>query len=248
MINKKTVANNFSKSSKNYDKFAKVQKYMSEKLIAYLDEDKYTDILEIGCGTGILTDRLLTKYPECTMDLCDISFEMLKKVEEKYKNKINKYILGDIEELEIDKKYDLIISNASFQWFSHLDRTLEKLKNHLNEGGLLIFSTFGDGTYKELIESFRMVGDGYVYSQDFASADFFINRGYELYEEVYKEDYTSLSAFLRAIKGVGASSARENKKPLTKSILYRAEEEYRKLCGGKVEVTNHLMYILFKNR
>lgn len=221
---------------------------MSEKLIAYLDENKYVDILEIGCGTGILTDRLLAKYPQCTMDLCDISSEMLKKVEERYENRINRYILGDIEELGMDKKYDLIISNASFQWFSHLDKTLEKLKSHLRDNGLLIFSTFGEGTYKELVESFRMVGDDYVYSQDFAPADFFVKRGYELYEEIYKEEYPSLSAFLRAIKGVGASSARENKKPLTKTVLYRAEEEYRKLCEGKVEVTNHLMYILFKNR
>lgn len=248
MINKNTVANNFSKSSKNYDKFAKVQKYMSEKLIGYLDEDKYVNILEIGCGTGILTDRLLKKYPESIIDLCDISSQMLNKVEEKYKNRINNYILGDIEELEINKKYDLIISNASFQWFSHLERTLEKLKDHLNNNGLLLFSTFGEGTYKELIDSFKMVGEGYVYSQDFLPADFFRERGYEIYEEVYKEEYISLSDFLRAIKGVGASSARINKKPLTKSVLYKAEEEYRRLCKGKVEVTNHLMYIIFKNK
>lgn len=248
MINKKTVANNFSKSSKNYDKYAIIQKHMAKKLIEHLDEDSYGNILEIGCGTGILTDYILDKNLFSILDLCDISSEMLQKVKKKYKDKINSYILGDIEELELNQKYDLIISNASFQWFNNLEKTLEKLLKALNPGGLLLFSTFGEKTYRELEISFKILGEKYKYSQDFPKFSYFKNKGYKVYEEILEEEYKSLMDFFKAVKGVGASSAETDKKPITKNIIKKVEEEYLNLYGGKIKVTNHLLYVYVKNK
>lgn len=244
MINKKIVANNFSKSAKTYDKHAKVQKHMANNLLSYLPNENINSILEIGSGTGYFTNLLLKKYPNSKIDICDISSHMLEESKKKFSNKINKYILGDIETIKFNSKYDLIVSNATFQWFNHLEDTVLYLKTLINKNSKIIFSTFGEKTYWELTESFRRIHSQYEYSQNFKSKLYFENLEYKVEEEFYLEEYESLIKFLKNIKGVGATSAKTGKKIITKGLLEQVEKEYIKLCKGKVEVTNHLLYVI----
>ena len=244
MINKKIVANNFSKSVKTYDKHAKVQKHMANNLLSYLPNENINSILEIGSGTGYFTNLLLKKYPNSKIDICDISSHMLEESKKKFSNKINKYILGDIETIKFNSKYDLIVSNATFQWFNHLEDTVLYLKTLINKNSKIIFSTFGEKTYWELTESFRRIHSQYEYSQNFKSKLYFENLEYKVEEEFYLEEYESLIKFLKNIKGVGATSAKTGKKIITKGLLEQVEKEYIKLCKGKVEVTNHLLYVI----
>ena len=57
---------NFSKYAHVYDKHAQLQKLMAEKLASFLPNDMPEQILEIGCGTGLLLNtyslNLLKKY------------------------------------------------------------------------------------------------------------------------------------------------------------------------------------------
>lgn len=244
MVNKKIVANNFSKSVKTYDKYARVQKHMAKELLAYLPNKEIKNILEIGCGTGYFTNLLLKKYPHSKIDICDISSHMLEESKKKFSNKINNYILGDIENLKLDTKYDLIVSNATFQWFNNLENTLVYLKTLLNKDSKIIFSTFGEKTYWELTESFKRINSQYEYSQSFKSKLYFENLNCKVEEEFYLEEFENLIKFLKNIKGIGATSARSERKVITKGLLNEVEQEYMKLCNGKISVTNHLLYII----
>jgi len=49
-----------------------------------------------------------------------------------------------------DGVVDLIISNAMFQWCNDLERTFGECRRVLRPGGLLLFTTFGPDTLKEL--------------------------------------------------------------------------------------------------
>ncbi len=247
MILKNLVEKNFSKSVKTYDKYAKVQKYMAKELLKLLPNKKYLHILEIGSGTGILTKNLLLNYKNASLDICDISKEMLLKVEGDFGSKINNYIHGDIEEMGFGKKYDLIISNATFQWFNNMDKTLEKLMASLTPNGILLFSTFGEETYKELTSAFKREGK-FSYSQNFLSSTYFTSYTNIVKEEVYIEEYKSLLAFLKSIKGIGATSAMKDKKHLTKGVLERVEAIYREENDGRIKVTNHLIYVKIEKR
>ena len=60
-LNPKLIKNKFKKSMDKYDENAVVQKLMAEKLAANLPEKSYGKILELGCGTGILTRNLVSK-------------------------------------------------------------------------------------------------------------------------------------------------------------------------------------------
>src|SRR5699024_11891387 len=68
--------------------------------------------------------------------------------------KIN-FICRYIEQLNLDQTLDLIISNATFQWFNHLEVTVQKLCYALKETGWLTFSTFGERTFHELYTSYE---------------------------------------------------------------------------------------------
>ena len=77
MINKKIIKESFSKSSLEYNDYAFVQKIMAKKLIGYIENININTILEIGCGTGILTKKLLTRYKNAKLTALDISENML---------------------------------------------------------------------------------------------------------------------------------------------------------------------------
>ncbi len=241
MIKKDLVQKNFSKGSETYEEFAKVQKYMAKELINFGPLEENIKILEIGSGTGILTRELLRKYPNSQITIMDISNKMLDKCKKEFGFNLE-YILADAETYEFSHKYDLIISNATFQWFENLDKSIEKFGELLKPKGKIIFSTFCKGTYEELSNSFLKVSPEYKYSQNFIETKDLLNYGEILKSEVYTEYYESLIDFLKAIKAIGAQSSLENKRILTRNILKKVEEEYLKEYG-EISVSNVLAFV-----
>ena len=129
MINKALVKKRFSKSLKTYEENAIIQKIMAKKLIKLLDSKEYNSIFEIGCATGILTKEIKN-----TLNFKEYSANDIVEKSQEYINKIiypNTFLAGDIEEIKLNKKYNLILSNASLQWCNDIEKVLEKLINSL---------------------------------------------------------------------------------------------------------------------
>lgn len=61
------------------------------------------------------------------------------------------------EELELNNSYDLIISSLSMHCINNPDMLLQKYVKHLNKGGMLLLSFFGEETYNELREPLAML-------------------------------------------------------------------------------------------
>lgn len=245
MIQKKIVIKNFNKSSNTYDKFAKVQRHMAEVLIDYLDIDKKNnkklEILEIGAGTGILTEKLLNKFPNSNITIMDISESMLEICKKKFGVRLN-YLHEDAENYFCEKKYDLIVSNATFQWFSNIENSVKNYKKIINKDGKILFSIFSNGTYKELNYSFSKILPNYKPSNFLIEKNRLIKLGNILKEEIYLEEHDNLLNFLKSIKGIGAQGTYKYKENLTKKILNLVEDEYLKKYK-KIKVTNKLIYI-----
>ena len=242
MIKKELVKKNFSKSTSSYDNFAKVQRHMAKELMKNLGENlSEIKILEIGSGTGILTDYLIKKYPNSQITLIDISESMIEFCKSKFGDRLN-YLVSDAENHNFEEKFDLIVSNATFQWFNNLKETVDKYRNILNKNGKIIFSIFSEGTYRELNESFIKVSEDYRYSQNFVSLDELKKIGKILKKEYYMEEYENLFEFLKSIRGIGAQSSLSNKKVLTPNIIKAVEKEYLN-AYKKIIVSNSLAYI-----
>jgi malonyl-CoA O-methyltransferase len=287
MISRKTaIKRQFDRSAAgSYDTHAQVQRGMANRLTASLKQRMAgmdvngINILEIGCGTGTLTEMLVNEWPNASITAIDIAPAMLQVAEERIslsstndwdtKEHLSRvrFLLGDVEKWAADvpaSSFDLIVSNACFQWFSHPSQTLEHLGRLLRVEGVLAFATFGPDTFHELHSSFdeayRAVGmEPQRHGLSFHSAD----QWGELLSEAgfsdirceqhsRKEQHPSVRDFLLSVKAQGAStseaviSARQVPRHLFTNMYKRYESKFS--TPGGIIVTYDLQFILAQLR
>lgn len=240
MIDKSLVKKRFKRSLKTYDENAIVQKQMASKLVDFLPCKKFNSVLEVGCATGILT-REMAQNVECTKYTSnDIVEESVKYVKEIIPE--CEFIAGDIEELNLNEKYDLIISNACLQWCSDIENTFKKLFDALNDNGIIAISIFGDENLKEIKSSFDIENKTYSMTSlkyFFSEYNVLLNK-----EETIKMSFSSPVEVLKHIKLTGVNALKELK--LTKTDLKNFERDYSKKYSenGSVYLTYNPVYIL----
>lgn len=153
MIDKADITCRFRRSVESYDENAIVQKSIVGKLSGLLQEyvrPYPVKILEIGCGTGLLTSALLKNFPVNELFINDLVPEMCRKTAGRCAIPDNRCIIGDIESVSLSGQYEMLVSSSTFQWFSRPADTLKKLAGRLAADGFLVFSTFGQDNLKEL--------------------------------------------------------------------------------------------------
>jgi malonyl-CoA O-methyltransferase len=149
-MDKKIIKNNFSRYAHLYDKYSRIQEKIAAELIENISPNGFRSILELGCGTGNFTRLLRDRFGQARVKALDISPEMIALCRRKLPKKGLEFILADAEELGLNESFDLITSNATFQWFLDLEATLAKYAACLRNSGLMLFSTFGPKTFCEL--------------------------------------------------------------------------------------------------
>ena len=149
-MNKRNLIRNFSRSALFYDKYANIQREAALELLGEIKGKNISKILEIGCGTGNYTLLLRDRYKDAKLKAIDISKEMIGVAKKKLKDRAVDFIVSDAERSDLDGPFDLVTSNACFQWFQGLEYSLVKYKNLLNQKGVISFSVFGPLTFWEL--------------------------------------------------------------------------------------------------
>lgn len=140
---------NFKKSFSTYDENAYVQRDVAKKLITFLKKievNSQKKVLEIGCGTGLLTREYLKYFAPETLvlnDICDAR-EYLKGIT------YDEFILGDIEKISLPES-DMIISSSVFQWLKNFSKTMEYISKTTHK---LCFSMYLEGNLEEIKEHF----------------------------------------------------------------------------------------------
>ena len=238
MIDKSLVKKRFKKSLKTYNDNAFAQKQTAAELIKLLPSLNFNLVLEIGCATGILTSEIKNNINFKTFTAND-----LVEDSKKYIDKIipsNTFIAGDIEEITLEKKYDLIISNACLQWCCDIEKTILKLYDSLKDNGVLAVSIFGDENLNEIKNTFKIENKMYTINQ---LKEFFKRfSNCKIKEESLKLEFDSPVDVLKHLKLTGVNAVKELK--LTKTALKRFEEEYNKHYGnnGRVTLTYNPVY------
>ena len=232
MINKKLLQERFKKGLKTYNENSTVQNKMADKLVQMIDIAP-EDILEIGCGTGVLTNKIVELIGFKNYHATDIVLEC-KNYIENISKKIY-FFQSDVENYVFDKKYDLIISNATFQWIDNLPEFISKLKHQLKPNGVLIFSTFGEQNFKE-INLVTNKGLDYYSIEELKSI---IQPSY-IEEEILELSFKSPKEVLKHIKNTGVNSI--NSDSWTKSDLINFEKKYQEISPD-IKLTYHAIYI-----
>lgn len=260
MINKAQVCRHFSKMSTSYNDYAVVQKKMAHSLeqLAKKTGTGHQRILEIGCGTGFFTQKLAQLYPNAHIIATDISPDMLTVAKNNLSTFTNiSYELQDGENLKLTGQFDLIISNAAFQWFHDYHQAFHQFYGRLQPGGYLLYGTFGNDTFSELHTSFKAASQALEIKSpihhgptfisinklaDIAQQIGFISTHHEAF---HKEYFPTVKAFLTSVKKVGANNASHSQNiAVNRTLLFSMMKYYEEhfTLNEQIFATYHAIY------
>jgi malonyl-CoA O-methyltransferase len=213
-LDKERIARCFRRSLLSYDETALVQNKLALRLLQSLDclpETAFRHVLEIGCGTGGLSEMLCGEKPVETLYLNDL----VSAFEEVVLARLSKYqstqflsCFGDIETLTLPPDLSLVLSGATFQWLMDLHAFFVRLGRELQSGSYLAFSMFGPGTLKEF-SSLTSVELRYHSDQEILSLleQDFIVESYDTYED--QLFFPSVREILNHIRATGVGGVGE---------------------------------------
>ena len=236
MPSKIQVKNSFSKSHNSYHEAAVVQREMATRLVGQLSElnSSFGKVLELGSGTGVLTEQLLKQMKIQTLfcnDLTDCS---------SFKTEDTTFLPGDAEEIAYPENLDLIISNAVVQWFDDLPQFFEKSSAVLNRGGFLAFTTFGPENFRE-IRSVTQSGLDYRSLEELVGL---LEQDYKVRfqrEELVTLEFETPRTLLQHLKETGVNGL--DKKSWTKTAYKDFCQNYPRL-NQKCPLTYHPITII----
>jgi len=254
-IDKRAVRRAFDRAAATYDGVAVLQREMAARLLERLDYVRLapTTILDLGAGTGLAVEDLQRRYPHAQVLALDFSCEMLRLARSRGSlPRRQACICADAEALPLGEAgVDFIFSNATLQWCSDLDRTFAELRRVLAPGGLLMFTTFGPDTLRELRAAWAQA-DGRGHVSPFLDmhdvGDALVRAGFEgpvLDAEHLTLTYAHLSGLMDDLRGLGATNAtRERSRGLTGKArwqaMHSAYEVYRQ--EGRLPATFEVVY------
>jgi len=147
----------FSRHFDTYEQQAVVQKIMAQELVqntAQFLGNALINVLEIGCGTGLVTKelcKLATIARYCGNDIVPESEEHTRTIVQDGSDADFSFITGNASQItELPFEPKLIISGASFQWINDLPNFIKQLHRLLPANGILAFSSFGTDNYTEI--------------------------------------------------------------------------------------------------
>lgn len=115
-----------------------VAKY-GEDVIAWLEPKEGEHILDVGCGTGNLTEKLSESGALITG--IDASEEMIAKAKQTYPN--IEFFVKDATDFLFEEKFDAAFSNATLHWINEQLKALRCIYIALKPGGRFVFEMGG---------------------------------------------------------------------------------------------------------
>ncbi len=258
-VDKIRLQHNFGRQAGHYDRFAQVQRRLAQELVQNLADtgQAFGRILEIGCGTGYLTGLLRQAFPRAQLTALDLAPAAIRTAQTRLAGTAGIHWLVADGEQEVPGRYDLITSSSVFQWFTQPAQACRRYYQALPPGGVLAFATLGPLTFQELVQSFAWAGQLHpesrlpaIPAQYFAGVQdwqgYLAAAGFQEIQprrEVWQEIYPDLSAFLRAVRGMGATSTRPQF--LSRRLLAAMADYYYRTFAqeGGIRVTYEVMWL-----
>lgn len=146
------VGARFAAAARTYGAESDLQRAVARRLAdSILPQQQVGSVLEVGCGTGFLTELLASRYPGAVIYAVDIARPMMDVARERMGE------CGRIRWHEADarrfcpgKNFPLIVSSSALHWMTPVGDTVKRLAGMLEPGGSLVSALMVKGTLEEL--------------------------------------------------------------------------------------------------
>lgn len=149
---KQQIATRFGQAASTYNAHALVQQTCARSLLQLIN--KYESVLpegaflEIGCGTGFVSQGLIQRFGQRQLVITDLSSEMVQFCRSSFPisdHRMVTFASLDGEEIQqlpanLPDRYAAIVSGFALQWFNHPQISLRQWIDRLPIGGCLFLS------------------------------------------------------------------------------------------------------------
>lgn len=155
---------NFNESAKDWDTESKIERgnAIANSIKNNIKLNKNMNILDFGCGTGLLIFPLIEKVGAVHgIDLAPNMLDILKEKGKTYKN-LTTELTGIFE---ITSTFDLIMSSMVMHHIEDITKLAKKLYDSLNHGGMIAIADLmkEDGSFHDSLDGIYALG----FSNDF---------------------------------------------------------------------------------
>lgn len=225
----KNIAHTFGRSVVKYHQKADIQRKVADDLVAFIRPWKdilpQGPILEIGCGTGILTEKIISEFPTRHLVITDISNQMLSFTKKRIGTMNNlEYQILDVDQLiASEPKFSCIVSNFAVQWFSDPALGLKKLGELLLPGGLLLVTFPSSKSFIEWYEKCLELGLPYTANPLPEVEEMIVKLSLGTFQIDYCENdlhqkFRNSLDFFKHLKEIGASYSKSGKSLNSKQL------------------------------
>jgi trans-aconitate 2-methyltransferase len=148
---------NTSLYDKKHDFVFKYGEYLVQQLLTPQEGER---ILDIGCGTGHLTNLIAASGAMVTG--MDSSIDMIAKARNEYPHL--PFRLASVTDFNFNEPYDALFSNAVLHWVTDKEQAVESMYNNLKPGGRLVLEMGGKGNVEKIVHSLKqaLINHGYA--------------------------------------------------------------------------------------
>ena len=270
-VDKRLVRRSFEQAAATYDAAAVLQNEVCRRMLARLDYIKLepATILDAGSGTGNAVAGLLARYSRARVIALDLALAMARRARarrpwpalstvEGWRALFQRSgprlaaVCGDIEQLPLASACaGMVWSNLAIQWSNEPQRAFAEMHRVLAPGGLLLFSSFGPDTLKELRASFESV-DRHTHVHRFTDmhdvGDMLVACGFAdpvMDMEVVMLTYADVRELMRDLKAIGAHNVTRGRPAALagKSLLAKVARNYEPARReGRLPATFEVIY------
>jgi malonyl-CoA O-methyltransferase len=212
-LDKRQARAAFERAASTYDDSAVLQREIAKRMLERLDlvTLKPNVILDAGCGTGYCGRSLQERYRAARVIGIDIAYAMVRAARGRARwFSRQRFVCADAEALPFaPASADMIVSNLTLQWCNP-DVVLSEFARVLRPGGVLMFTSFGPDTLRELRAAWRAVDD-YPHVHTFIDmhdlGDALVRAGFAepvMDAELFTLTYSNVLALLHDLKTLGA--------------------------------------------
>jgi len=152
-IDRRAARRNFERAAQSYPKASRLEGEVAARMLARLDYIRLEPRLILDAGSGPPRGELRRRYPRAMAIALDFSCAMLaaRGLWARLTGRRIHAVCADLEKMPLaDAAVNLLWSNMALHWMSDPLPALREFRRVLAPNGLLMFSTLGPDSLKEL--------------------------------------------------------------------------------------------------